>query len=180
MQNSPSSSLLLEWISGDESDWDDENSSFHFFRFFGGGSAFTLACLTLGFVEGAFVDVVFVVGGSEVLLLLLGLAWTVLQCYKQTSLTHWNFVKLNNSEKLESLGKKVLTTIPRHQQNKVEVSILIFMRSSGNIFFNDWHSIFNYFPSQSSSSFLNWFSKEYPGYTLCTWPVGLRKYCDKP
>lgn len=74
MENLPSSSLLLEWISGEESDWDDENSSFHFFRFFGGGSAFTFSCLTLGFTEGAFVVVVFGVGGSEVLLLLLGLA----------------------------------------------------------------------------------------------------------
>lgn len=74
MKNSPSSSLLLEWISGDESDWDDENSSFHFFLFFGGGSAFTFSCLTLGFMEGAFVVAVFGVGGSEVLLPLLGLA----------------------------------------------------------------------------------------------------------
>lgn len=68
MENSPSS-LLLEWTSGD-----DENSSFHFFRFFGGGSAFTFSCLPLGFMEGAFVVVVFGVGGSEVLLLLLGFA----------------------------------------------------------------------------------------------------------
>lgn len=74
MEDSPSSSLLLEWISGDESDWDDENSSFHFFRFFGGGSAFIFSCLPLGFMEGAFVVVIFGVGGSEVLLLLLGLA----------------------------------------------------------------------------------------------------------
>lgn len=74
MEHSPSSSLLLEWISGDESDWDDDNSSFHFFRFFGGGSAFTFSCLTLGFVEGAFVFAVFGGGGSDVLLLLLGLA----------------------------------------------------------------------------------------------------------
>jgi hypothetical protein len=74
MENSPSSSLLLEWTSGDESDCEDENSSFHFFRFFGGGSAFIFNCLSLGFMEGAFVVAVFDVGGSEVLLLLLGLA----------------------------------------------------------------------------------------------------------
>ena len=42
--------------------------------FFGGGSAFTFSCLTLGFMEGAFVVAVFGVGGSEVLLPLLGLA----------------------------------------------------------------------------------------------------------
>lgn len=77
--NSPSSSLLLERTSGDDSDCDDENSSFHFFRFFGGGSAFILSCLTLGFVEEAFVVVVFDTGGSEVLLLL-GLDRTFLQC----------------------------------------------------------------------------------------------------
>lgn len=87
MENSPSSSLPLEWISGDESDWEDENSSFHFFRFFGGGSAFTFSCLTLGFKEGAFVVTGFGAGGSKVLLLLLGLASTVLQRHKQTSLT---------------------------------------------------------------------------------------------
>jgi hypothetical protein len=78
--NSPSSSLLLERTSGDDSDCDDENSSFHFFLFFGGGSAFILSCLALGFVDGVFVVVVFDTGGSEVLLILLGLDGIFLQC----------------------------------------------------------------------------------------------------
>lgn len=80
VSRSPSSSL---GASGEESDWEDENSSFHFFLFFGGGSAFTFGCLALGFTEGTFVAVGFGVGGSGVLLLLLlGLQWTVLQYYE--------------------------------------------------------------------------------------------------
>lgn len=68
---SPSSSL---WASGEESDWDEENSSFHFFLFFGGGSAFTFGCLALGFTEETLADVGFGAGGSGgLLLLLLGL-----------------------------------------------------------------------------------------------------------
>lgn len=80
LSRSPSSSL---WASGEESDWEDENSSFHFFLFFGGGSAFTFGCLALGFTEETFVAVGFGVGGSGVLLLLLlGLQWIVLQYYE--------------------------------------------------------------------------------------------------
>lgn len=79
--HSPSSSL---WASGEESDWEDENSSFHFFLFFGGGSAFTFGCLALGFTEETFVAVGFGVGGSGgLMLLLLGLQWTVLQYYEE-------------------------------------------------------------------------------------------------
>lgn len=78
--HSPSSSL---WTSGEESDWEDENSSFHFFLFFGGGSAFTFGCLALGFTEETFAAAGFGVGGSGVLLLLLlGLQWIVLQQYE--------------------------------------------------------------------------------------------------
>lgn len=81
VSHSPSSSLCP---SGEESDWEDENSSFHFFLFFGGGSAFTLGCLALGFTEETFVAVGFGVGGSGgLMLLLLGLQWIVLQYYEK-------------------------------------------------------------------------------------------------
>lgn len=58
---SPSSSLTA---SGEESEGDVVNSSFHFFLFLGGGSALAFDCLGLG-LDRAFCCVVFCVGESD-------------------------------------------------------------------------------------------------------------------
>lgn len=57
----PSSSLCM---SGEESDCEEENSSFHCFLFFGGGSAFVFGCLAFGFAVTTFGGVVFGEGVS--------------------------------------------------------------------------------------------------------------------